>query len=128
MDAYNTVSTDNDDEIIIRINKVLSNPDEDVSLVLTFQVRYNCTRIDTAPMQFDTRSHFGIVLPNEDDNDTLLNLTLIVIDVGVPIRTPSNEGIENISMYKITSPLFCDLSRKFHAKKINGYKTGCQYQ
>ena len=50
MDAATTVRTENDDEIIIKINKALSKPDEDFFLMSTFQVGYNSTRIDTAPM------------------------------------------------------------------------------
>ena len=50
VDAATTVRTDNGDEIIIQINQALSKPYEDLYLTSTFQVRYNGTRIYTAPM------------------------------------------------------------------------------
>ena len=48
MDAATIVRNENDDEIMILINKALSKPDEDVFLMSTFQVGYNATRINTA--------------------------------------------------------------------------------
>ena len=50
----------------------------------TFQVRYNVTRIGTAPIQVETRSHFGIVLPNEYVNNTVVKFILRFIAAGVP--------------------------------------------
>ena len=50
VDAATTVIMDKYDEIIIQINQELSNPNEDVLLVSTFQVRYNDTTIGTAPI------------------------------------------------------------------------------
>ena len=64
MDDDNSLRKDNDDEIIIRVNIALSKPDKDVSLMSTFNVRYNGTRNNTAPIQFDPISQIGIVLPN----------------------------------------------------------------
>ena len=51
----------------------------------TFQVRYNVTIINTSPIQFNPRSQFGIVLPNKDDNDTVVKFTLRSIVTGIPI-------------------------------------------
>ena len=51
-----------EDKVIIWVNQELSKPDELVLLMSTFQVRYNGTRVDTAPMQSDPRYQFGIVL------------------------------------------------------------------
>ena len=48
--ADTTVRTDNYNEVITRINQALSKPYEDVSLMSTFQVRYNGTIINTSPM------------------------------------------------------------------------------
>ena len=50
MNSATNIRMDNDNAIIIQINQVLSKPHVDVSLMPTFKVRYNGTRIDTAPM------------------------------------------------------------------------------
>ena len=50
VDDDTTVRTDNYNEVITRINQALSKPYEDVSLMSTFQVRYNGTIINTSPM------------------------------------------------------------------------------
>ena len=82
----------------------------------TFQVRYNCTIINTSPMKFKPRSQFGIVISNVDAKDILVNFSRIVVAAGVSIRTSRNEELDTIPMYEITSPLFCDLSRRLHTK------------
>ena len=64
VDATTTVMADNDDKIIIQIYQALPKPYEDVSLISTFQVKCNVTKINTTPMQFNPRSQFVIVLPN----------------------------------------------------------------
>ena len=69
---------------------------------------YNGDRIDTATMQSNPRSKFGIVLHNEDDNNTVVKFALRGI-------TPSDEELETLPVYKIRSPLFFDPSRKLHA-------------
>ena len=76
MDDASTVRRDNDDDIIIWIYQSLSKPDEDVSIISSFQVSYNVTIIDTAPMYFNPRSQFGIVIPNGYVNNTLVKSTL----------------------------------------------------
>ena len=83
----------NDNGIITQINIALSQPDDDVLLVLFLQVRYNGTLIDTVPVQFDPISQFGIVPLNEDVNYTVVKFTLIGIVVGLPIRTPSDQEL-----------------------------------
>ena len=116
MDAVTAVSKENGYETIIRINQALPKPDEYVSLLSTFQVRYNGTGINASSMQFDPRSQFGIVLPNEDVSDTVVNFTLRGIVMGVPIRIPSNEELDTLPVYEIKSSLFWDPSRKLHAE------------
>ena len=74
----------------------------------TFQVRYNGIGINAASMQFDPRYQFGIVLPNEDVNNTVVKFTLRGIVMGVPIRIPSNEELDTLPVYEIKSSLFWD--------------------
>ena len=50
-------------------------------------------------MQFNPKSHFVIVLPNEDANDTTVKLMLRGIAAGVPIRNPSKEDMDTLLMY-----------------------------
>ena len=50
VDDDTTVRTDNYNEVITLINQALSKPYEDVSLMSTFQVRYNGPIINTSPM------------------------------------------------------------------------------
>ena len=57
-------------------------------------------------MQFDPRSHFGIVIPNDYVNDTVVNFTLRGISAVVPFRTPIDEDMNTLPVYGITSPLF----------------------
>ena len=61
-------------------------------------------------MKFDPISQFGIVLPNEDANDTIIKLTLWGITSGVKIRTPSYEEMDTLPVYDINSSLFWDLA------------------
>ena len=116
VDDASTVRTDNDDDIIIQIDQSLSKPDENVLLMSNFQGSYNVTRIDTAPMYFNPKPQFGIVITNGDVNDTLVKFTLKRIATGFPIRIPSDEELDTISIYEIKTSLFWYPSRKFNAK------------
>ena len=58
------------------MHKVLSKPDYDTSMMFTFQVKYNDTKIDTSPMHLNSRSQFGIVIPNDNANDNVAKFTL----------------------------------------------------
>ena len=49
-DGAKVVRTDNEDEVITGFNPELSKIYEEVSLTSRFQVRFNGTRVDTAPM------------------------------------------------------------------------------
>ena len=91
VDADTTLRTDNEDEIIIQMNQALSKLDEYVLLISTFKVRYNVTILDTEPIKLDPRSQFIIVLPNKDDNSTVVKFMLRGIAVGTTIRTPRDE-------------------------------------
>ena len=64
-----------------------------------FQVRYNYTRINTAPVKSNPRSHFGIVILDEDANDTVLKFLLRGIDLGVPIKNFSDEDLDTLLVY-----------------------------
>ena len=67
-------------------------------------------------MYFKPRYQFGIGIPNEDANGTVAKFTLRDISVGVPIRTCTDDELENIPAYEIISPLLWDPSRKVHAE------------
>ena len=58
--------TEYEDEVIIRINQALSKPDEEVLLMSTLKIRYNVTRSEKAPMQFDTISQIALRLRSEE--------------------------------------------------------------
>ena len=73
------------------VNHALSKPDQEVSLISTFQDLYNSTIIDTMPMKFYPRSNCGIVLTNKDANGTVVKFMLQGITIGVTIRTTINE-------------------------------------
>ena len=81
----------------------------------TFQVWYNGTRIIIAPIQFDPRSQFFIVLLNKDDNDTVVKFMLQGIADGFIIRNFHDEELENLSVYEIIFTLLWDPTRKLHA-------------
>ena len=106
MDVYTTVRMDNENEIIIQISQAPSKTDEEVSMLSIFLVRYNDTKIDTEPMHFRSVSEFGIDISNEYANNNVVIFTIRAISVGVPIRTPSNEDLDTLPIYEITSPLF----------------------
>ena len=57
-------------------------------------------------MKFDPRYQFGIVITNEDANDTLVKFNIRCIDAGVPVRNPTDEELETLPIYEITSSLF----------------------
>ena len=82
----------------------------------TFKFIFNGNKSDTAPMDFDPESHFGIVLPDQDVNNSIIKCMLRGVAARVNIRTPSDEEMENLPMYEITSPLFWDPMRKLHAE------------
>ena len=111
------------------MNQALYKPDEYVLLVSTFIVRHNGTRTSTAPIHFDPRYQFGIVITNEDANDTLVKFNIRCIDAGVPVRNPTDEELETLPIYEITSSLFWDPSRKLLAKNEMATQqvTLCQY-
>ena len=71
--------------------------------------------MEKEPIQFDPIYQFNIVLLNEDNNYTIINLTLRGITAGFNIKTPSDEELENLPVYDIASDLFWDPTRKFHA-------------
>ena len=73
MDSDTTGRMDNDNKIIIQISQEIYKPDEYVSLISNFQVSYNGTIINTAPMKYDLRPRFVIVLPNEYSNKNVIN-------------------------------------------------------
>ena len=106
MDVYTTVRMDNENEIIIQISQAPSKTDEEVSMLSIFLVMYNDTKIDTEPMHFRSVSEFGIDISNEYANNNVVIFTIRAISVGVPIRTPSNEDLDTLPIYEITSPLF----------------------
>ena len=106
MDVYTTVRMDNENKIIIQISQAPSKTDEEVSMLSIFLVRYNDTKIDTEPMHFRSVSEFGIDISNEYANNNVVIFTIRAISVGVPIRTPSNEDLDTLPIYEITSPLF----------------------
>ena len=41
---------------------------------------------------------------------------LKVIEAGVPIKTPRDEDMETLPVYKITSHLFWDTNKKLHTE------------
>ena len=70
-------------------------------MISTFNIRFNDTNIYTAPTQFNSISQFGIVLPNENENYTVLKFMLKGIATGTPFRTPSDEELETLPVNEI---------------------------
>ena len=97
-------------------------------LIYTFQVRYCNTRIDTSPIQFNPISKFGIVLPNEDANNTVVKFTLICIATVIPIITPRDEDMETLLVYEITIPLFWDPSSKLRTENEVATQKGTNFE
>ena len=52
-------------------------------------------------MIFYPRSQIGIVLPNENENYTVLKFMLKGIATGTPFRTPSDEELETLPVNEI---------------------------
>ena len=77
---------------------------------------YNSTRVDTEPIQFYPIFQFGNVLPNNNDNGTIVKFNIQGIATEVTIRNPRNEDLETLSVYEITSTFFWDKMSKFHYK------------
>mmetsp|Transcript_13638 Transcript_13638/g.39110 ORF Transcript_13638/g.39110 Transcript_13638/m.39110 type:complete len:168 (+) Transcript_13638:474-977(+) len=72
VDATAVAETTRGDSVVLRINQALHKPDEQRSLLSTYQARYNGTRVDSTPPLFDDKSLFGIVLPGEDNYDSII--------------------------------------------------------
>ena len=67
-------------------------------------------------MQFDSWYQINIVLPKNYVNDTIVKFTLQGIAIGVKIRAPSDEDMDTLPVYEITSLLFWEPTRKLTAE------------
>ena len=67
-------------------------------------------------MKFDSRSQFGIFLPNEYSNNTIIKFKLRGSVEVVTISTTSDKDLYTLPVYDITTPLFLDPTRKLHSE------------
>ena len=82
----------------------------------TLKIQYNVTRVEKALMQFDSISQFRIFFLNEDVNETIIKFTLRGISAGFIIRTPGDEDLDTLPMYKITCSLFWYSTSTLHVE------------
>ena len=117
VDAVTVAEDTKGNAVLLRINQALHKPDEKRSLLSTYQVRHNGIRVDATPVQFDKTSAFGIVLPKEDAEDATIRFTLRGVSAGFKVRTPTNEELDTMQPYELTSQLYWDPQSESHAKE-----------
>ena len=72
VDAVTVVTTGEDEEVILKVNQSIQNPDEKRSFMSTFQAQWLGTRVETPPNQHGYSSRFGLVFHNENADDTAI--------------------------------------------------------
>ena len=68
-------------------------------------------------MIFYPISQLVVVLPNKYNNYTIVKFALRGISARINIRNSSDEDLDTLPVYDITSPLFGEPTSKFHDKK-----------
>ena len=117
VDAITVARTSEGEDVLLRVNHCLHQPDEERSLLSSFQVRHSGTRIDSTPMQHDDRSLFGIVLDTEKKGRVVIPFSLRGTSAGFMIRTPDDEDLDNLDVFDITSTLTWDPNSLEHAEE-----------
>lgn len=117
VDAITVAKTSEGEDVLLRVNHCLHQPDEERSLLSSFQVRHSGTRIDSTPMQHDDRSLFGIVLDTEKKGRVVIPFSLRGTSAGFMIRTPDDEDLDNLDVFDITSTLAWDPNSLEHAEE-----------
>ena len=118
VDAITVARTDQDDEVLLRVNWGLHKPDEAHSLMGTFQVRDSGTVVETTPTQHDPKSRFALVLNDKDGEEIRVKFGLRGVSAGFAIRTPTDEDMERLKddTYEITSQVKWDPSSNDHGR------------
>ena len=117
VDAVTVAETTEGKEVLIQINQALWKPDEDHSLLSSFQCRYSGTRLDNVPMSQDDRSEYGIVIDSDEHGRVVLPFNLKDSSTGFAIRTPDDEDLNTRPLFEITSQLPWDPNSPEHAEE-----------
>ena len=81
------VTSDDDCELIIKVNKGIHNNYEGIKLQHNFQIRLEGMTFNTTPAQFDTKSQFGLVSTKYKSDDTVTKFIICGISDRCTIRT-----------------------------------------
>ena len=101
-------TTGEEDDVILKVNQVIHNPDKKRLLMPTFQSCWSVTRVDNTPIQHNASSMFGLVFHNNDTDDTFIIFKLHGLDVRFNIRTPTDEDMVIFTIYEVTIQILWD--------------------
>ena len=116
VDAETVVTDADGEEAILVIHQGIHKPDEERSLLSTFQARWSGTKVENDPVQHNPASRFGLIFQNEEAEDTVIRFRLFGVSAGFKIRTPTEVDQRVLNKYEVTSKIFWDPGSKTHAQ------------
>ena len=106
MDLVTVATTEEDEEVILKVDQGIHKPDYKWLLMSTFHAWWSGAIVDNNPIHGDYLSRFGLVFHNDNDDDTVINSHLRGVVAGFNIRTPTYEDMKILPMYEVTIQLF----------------------
>ena len=116
MNAVTVAATEGNEEVILMVNQGIHNPDENQSLMSTFQVWWSVTRLENSIIHHDSSSRLILVFHNENTHDTVINFHINGVDAGFDIRNPRDEYMERLPMYEVRIQIFWDPNNPSRSK------------
>ena len=91
-------TTVEDEEVILKVDQGIHKTDEKRAFISTFQAHWLVTRLKNPRIYHNPSLIFGLVFHHEDTDDALINFK-----IQSDIRTPTDEDMEKLLKYEVTS-------------------------